>query len=246
MTCIDDMTETGEPYCSNCGYQLTGLVNSSKCPECGRPIVEVLTRRQRWPIVGKRYRSNLMMFGIPLIHIALGPHEDGPRGRARGIVAIGDIATGVFALGGIARGVFAIGGLAVGLVALGGMAIGLLTCLGGLAIGGLAVGGFAGGVVAHGGFAAGGIADGGLAAGYVARGGLAVGAFAETSTGAPSAASRRVQSFGWLIGTRPGSLTLWLNIARLVAAAAIATGIILLYGYLFVRSDTGAEGPSAP
>ena len=38
----------GEPYCGNCGHRLTGLVDSSKCPECGRPLVEVLTRSGRW------------------------------------------------------------------------------------------------------------------------------------------------------------------------------------------------------
>ena len=27
-----------EPYCSNCGYVLKGLTDSSKCPECGKPM----------------------------------------------------------------------------------------------------------------------------------------------------------------------------------------------------------------
>ncbi len=83
------------PYCSNCGYHLTALTESSKCPECGKPLVEVLTRQT---YRGKRYKSNIMLFGLPLIHIATGPGEDGPRGRAKGIVAIGDIATGLIAL----------------------------------------------------------------------------------------------------------------------------------------------------
>ena len=34
-----------EPYCGNCGYLLKGAVESSKCPECGRPLtVGVLHR----------------------------------------------------------------------------------------------------------------------------------------------------------------------------------------------------------
>lgn len=49
----------------------------------------------------------------PLLSVAIGP--DAARrelnGRARGIVAIGDIATGVIAIGGIARGLVAIGNL---------------------------------------------------------------------------------------------------------------------------------------
>jgi hypothetical protein len=70
-----------------------------------------------------------------------GGDRDGPdlergemRGHAKGIIAIGDIATGVVALAGVARGGLAIGGLAVGLISLGGLSIGALA-LGGLAIG---------------------------------------------------------------------------------------------------------------
>jgi len=33
-----------KPYCSACGHDLTGAVTASACPECGRPLVEVLTR----------------------------------------------------------------------------------------------------------------------------------------------------------------------------------------------------------
>lgn len=32
------------PYCNNCGYSLIGLTESSRRPECGKPIVEVLVR----------------------------------------------------------------------------------------------------------------------------------------------------------------------------------------------------------
>lgn len=239
------MTDRNEPYCSNCGYQLTGLVDSSKCPECGRPLVEVLTRPQRWPTNGKRYRSNLMLFGLPLIHIALGPHEDALHGQARGIIAIGDVATGVLAIGGIARGAVAIGGVAVGLVSLGGMAIGLLTCLGGFAVGGLAVGGLSAGLAAQGGLTAGLVADGGLAVGYVARGGIAVGMFADTTTGGPSAASRHVQDFAWLIGPQPGGHTMWYHMATLATATAAIVCLVLFYGYLFTRDSAEVEADSS-
>jgi len=42
-----------DPYCGNCGYSLRGLTESSKCPECGKPIVEVLQRDRPIPR-GKR------------------------------------------------------------------------------------------------------------------------------------------------------------------------------------------------
>jgi len=51
-----------------------------------------------------RYRSSASLANIPLLSIALGPDlEKGEwRGHARGIIAIGDVATGVIAFGGLA------------------------------------------------------------------------------------------------------------------------------------------------
>ncbi len=116
---------------------------------------------------GRRWRSQLEFLGLPLVAVALGPDpEKGEwRGHARGVVAIGDMATGVFAFGGLARGVFAFGGLSLGLVSFGGLAIGLLLALGGGAVGTVAVGGAAGGGVAIGGAALGRYACGGGAFG---------------------------------------------------------------------------------
>jgi hypothetical protein len=52
------------PYSGDCGYELTGLVDSSKCPECGRPLVEVLIRRPGL-IRGTRYAGRTRVFGLP-------------------------------------------------------------------------------------------------------------------------------------------------------------------------------------
>ena len=158
-----------KPYCGNCNYSLIGLTDSSKCPECGKPLVEVL---QRGPVVnfGKRYTSPTVVFGLPLVSVAMGPAEGERRGHAKGIIAIGDIATGWFALGGVARGIIAIGGMAIGIVSFGGMSLGLIA-FGGWALGGIATGGGAVGGIAHGGGAAGFIARGGGAVGYYAAGG---------------------------------------------------------------------------
>jgi hypothetical protein len=116
---------------------------------------------------GIRKRASWGLGDIPFYDIAVGPDlERGElRGHAKGIIAIGDLATGFLALGGLARGVIAFGGLAAGLVSFGGLSIGLLGAVGGLAIGGLALGGAA----------VGGVAVGGGAAGYYACGGAAVG-----------------------------------------------------------------------
>lgn len=150
-----DSASPAGPYCAVCNYPLEGLTESSKCPECGNPLVEVL----RWPdlpgpVIGKRWRSKATVWGKPLIHIASGPGPDGIRGKARGFIAIGDDAMGFVAIGGMARGVIALGGGAIGVFAFGGGAAGIVSALGGgAAAGGLACGGgaLAGGVAAGGG-----------------------------------------------------------------------------------------------
>jgi len=116
---------------------------------------------------GIRKRASWGIGDIPFYDVAIGPDlERGElRGHAKGVIAIGDIATGLLALGGLARGVVAFGGLAAGLVGFGGLSVGLLGAIGGLAIGSLALGGAA----------VGGVAVGGAAAGYYACGGGAAG-----------------------------------------------------------------------
>lgn len=115
---------------------------------------------------GIRYRSTRHAFGLPLVSVAIGPDPDQGEwhGHARGLLAIGDVATGWIALGGLARGGLALGGLALGGIAIGGLAIGVVS-VGGLALGALALGGAAGGLVAI----------GGASVGYYALGGAAQG-----------------------------------------------------------------------
>jgi len=114
-----------------------------------------------------RYRSAAEFGGLPLVCIATGPDlaKGELRGHARGILAIGDIATGVVALGGLARGLVAFGGLAVGVIAFGGASFGALAAVGGLAVGSIALGGGAVGWTAIGGGAVGTYACGGGAFG---------------------------------------------------------------------------------
>lgn len=114
---------------------------------------------------GVRKRSETVILGLPLYDIAAGPDESAgeTRGHAKGIIAIGDMATGVIAIGGRALGVVAIGGLAMGGVSIGGLSAGLLAC-GGVCLGLLAG---VGGVVA------GGVVLGGVAFGMKAFGGVA-------------------------------------------------------------------------
>lgn len=106
------------------------------------------------------YISKRKIGNIPLIHINIG------RGfyKAKGIIAIGNIA----------KGLLSIGLLSIGLISLGPIAIGLLSALGGLCIAGVSIGGLSVGIVAIDGFALGIFAIGGFAMGIYSIGGAAL------------------------------------------------------------------------
>jgi hypothetical protein len=105
---------------------------------------------------GIRRRSSVRLAGLPVYEIAYGPDPFGgeSRGHAKGIVAVGNVATGWVAVGGHARGGLAVGGTAVGGIAVGGVSAGLIA-VGGAAAAALAVGGVAAGLWAVGGVALG-------------------------------------------------------------------------------------------
>jgi hypothetical protein len=155
---------------------------------------------------GYEYRSKAHLFGLPLVHIAMGVDlRTGKKKVAKGVIAIGDIAKGIFAFGGLAMGVVSFGGLSLGLISIGGLA------LGGLSLGGCAVAC----VLAYGGLAIGPIAFGGLAVGYYAIGGSAWGHYAASGRrGSPEAVrffhgmrdSWRMLSVGMLAVMALGSL----------------------------------------
>ena len=132
------------------------------------------TERIRNTYGGFEYKSRAQIDGTPVIHINIG------RGlkKAKGVIAIGNVATGVVAIGGAAFGVVAVGGMGVGIVTLGGFALGVLA-LGGLSLGYIALGGVALGYMAIGGVAFGQNALGGVAiAKDIAVGGYAKGTVA--------------------------------------------------------------------
>lgn len=222
----------GDAYCSHCGYVLTGLRDAARCPECGRPLVEVLTRVP-FQQMGRsiRYRSSATLFGVPVIDLAFGPRpEAGERhGVAKGIIAGGDVAYGGIAFGGMSIGVVSAGGMGIGVSALGGAAIGLLNAMGGLAIGGFATGGGAVGAIASGGGAAGIIAQGGGAIGVYARGGGVKGTHTITPRKADPEAVKMFQAVSPLLGGGPGPSPLTMGRAFL-SNAAISAALALIIG----------------
>lgn len=131
-----------------------------RCRECDREISDKAVFCPSCGCVGTgywwswEYRSERRLWGLPLVHIVIGPAFNPVTGKirvAKGIVAIGGIAVGVVATGGFALGAIAFGGVAIGLACLGGLALGAILAIGGLAIGFVALGGGAVGYYAIGG-----------------------------------------------------------------------------------------------
>ena len=147
------------------------------------------------------FRSRRTLLGLPLVHINL---RDRGLCRAKGIIAIGNVATGFLAIGGFSAGLLSIGGLGVGLLTLGGLAVGIAAA-GGLAAGlllalgggafslGLALGGCAvSQSVAVGGAAVGQYAAGGAALGST----LAIGQDAQSSSGGLALTLDQLRAYG--------------------------------------------------
>ena len=126
------------------------------------------------------YVSKTRIGGLPLVHVNFGLGHY----RAKGIFAIGNVATGLIAIGFVSVGLIGWGLLSLGLFAFCAIALGLLFGAGAVATGVLAFGGVAIGVMCFGGVTVGYIAVGGCAVGHVALGGYAQGFYAVGQTGA--------------------------------------------------------------
>ncbi|MGD8499338.1 MAG: hypothetical protein PVJ86_01750 [Phycisphaerales bacterium] len=131
-----------------------------KCPECNNDISDKAVVCPHCGIARKgflwwyEFRSEKKLFGLPLVHIVLGPAFNPVTGKiriAKGIIAVGGMAVGGIAMGGLSLGVIALGGVAAGLAAFAGVALGVLLGVGGFALGFIALGGMAVGYYAVGG-----------------------------------------------------------------------------------------------
>lgn len=118
----------------------------------------ILVQRQSFHY---EYKSKKTIGGLPLVHVNIGLKPV----RAKGIIAIGDVAQGVIAIGIVGLGVITFAPVGIGLL----LAIGAVAA-GGLAFGSLAVGIVAGGAVCIGLFSMGALAIGQFSFGAFAIG----------------------------------------------------------------------------
>lgn len=110
--------------------------------------------------------------GLPKLHIHFGKTLSNANCKAKGTIAIGNIAEGKISIGFISKGLISIGILSVGLISIGVLAIGLLVSLGAFAISlGVSIGAIAVGL----------LAIGAVAIGVLSIGALSIGVYAHTS-----------------------------------------------------------------
>ncbi len=74
-----------EPFCIHCGYNLTGLPDSYRCPECGRPytwrLIAEYRRDPHWFIERYKAQQKLPPTGPPLTVNRVTPSPGRPRRR---------------------------------------------------------------------------------------------------------------------------------------------------------------------
>jgi DNA-binding XRE family transcriptional regulator len=116
------------------------------------------------------YKSKKTLWGLPLVHVNLGVGLC----KAKGIIAIGNVACGLISIGLVNIGLISIGMISFGLITLASIGVGLLLSAGGISVGTVAFGGISVGILSAGGLAIGQYALGGCAiASKIAKGGYA-------------------------------------------------------------------------
>lgn len=121
--------------CRTCAKDVSS--EAVACPHCGAPF----PTRTQWKGHGYEWKSKQTLFGLPLVHIAVGRDKNNKLRVAKGIIAIGQFGVGaitiaqfgvgaVFGLGQFVVAPIAVGQFALGLAAIGQIGIGILAGLG--------------------------------------------------------------------------------------------------------------------
>ena len=165
IVAISEMFEVSTDYLlKESEERMTKTVNAGNNPEKytgfekGGQAQQIIIQRQTFEY---EYKSQKSWLGMPLVHIHIGIKPV----RAKGVIAIGNIAQGIIAIGIVGMGVIT---LAV-------VGVGLLLAIGSIAVGGIALGSLAAGIIAMGALCTGVFTMGAVAVGQFSFGAMAIG-----------------------------------------------------------------------
>jgi len=121
--------------CRECGKEIS--TQAKHCPHCGAPY----PAKKSWKGPGFEWKSQTMIYGFPLVHIAFGRNEHGKFRVAKGIIAIGQFAIGLIAIAQFGIGIlFGFGQFILGVTAIAQVAITAYFAIGQFAVGYIAIG----------------------------------------------------------------------------------------------------------
>ena len=84
------------------------------CPSCGAPY----PAKERWDGYGFEYKSPIMLFGLPLLHISFKYRQNRRPVVAKGIIAIGQFGIGIITIAQFGVGVICVCQFAIAVYAL--------------------------------------------------------------------------------------------------------------------------------
>ena len=104
--------------CRECKHEISE--QAWTCPNCGAPY----PARDKWDGWGFEYKSNLRLFGLPLVHIAFKFKPNRVPVVAKGVLAIGQFACGIITISQFGIGVVSISQFTIAWYALAQFALG--------------------------------------------------------------------------------------------------------------------------
>ena len=102
--------------CRECSHEISE--QATTCPSCGAPYPS----KDKWDGRGYEYKSEIIIMGLPLLHISFKYRPNGMPVPAKGIISIGQFGVGVinisqFGIGVVSISQFTIAGFALAQVA---------------------------------------------------------------------------------------------------------------------------------
>jgi hypothetical protein len=121
--------------CRECERQVSDEAMS--CPHCGAPRPS----NHQWKGTGVDYKSQTVVYGYPLVHVAFGRDAKGRRRVAKGVIAIGQYGVGIITVAQFGIGIlFGFGQFVIGLAVVAQFAGAIVFGVGQLATGYIVIG----------------------------------------------------------------------------------------------------------